>query len=323
MISYSIINLSMNIQQLEYIIAVDKYRHFLKASEACYVTQATLSGMIKKLEEELNVILFDRSKHPVVPTDVGKKIVAQAKSALREINRIKEVVIEDSGEIKGVIKIGIIPSLAPYLLPLFIADFTNTNKDIKVIINEMTTEKIKQKLKEGIIDVAILALPLEDKELIEDTLFFEEFFHYGELNVNSDKKKKFILPKDINFNKLLLLEEGHCLRDQVLNICELRVKDSKDLRIEYQSGSIETLKLMVDLNLGSTILPELSLLTLDQKQKEKLSSFSAPYPVREIGLVCYGNYVKKNLIKALKKCILDNTSDKVLTKKDICVLPIK
>jgi LysR family hydrogen peroxide-inducible transcriptional activator len=313
----------MNIQQLEYIVAVDKYRHFLKASEACYITQATLSGMIKKLEEELNVTLFDRSKHPVVPTDVGKKIVSQAKIALREINRIKEIVTEDSGEIKGDIKIGIIPSLAPYLLPLFISDFTDTYKDIKVIINEMTTEKIKQKLKEGFIDVAILALPLQDKELIEDTLFFEEFFHYGELNVNYDKKKKYILPEDINLNKLLLLEEGHCLRDQVLNLCELRVKDSRDLRIEYQSGSIETLKQMVDLNLGSTILPELSLLTLDAKQKEKLSSFSAPYPVREIGLVCYSNYVKKNLIKALKKCILDNVPDNVLTKKDICVVPIK
>jgi LysR family transcriptional regulator, hydrogen peroxide-inducible genes activator len=313
----------MNIQQLEYIVALDKYRHFLKAAEACYITQATLSGMIKKLEEELNVTLFDRSKHPVEPTDVGKKILAQAKIALRETNRIKEIVIEDTGEVKGDIKIGIIPSLAPYLLPLFISDFTNTYKDIKVIINEMTTEKIKQKLKEGFIDVAILALPLQDKELIEDTLFYEEFYHYGELNVNSDKKKEFILPVDIDFNRLLLLEEGHCLRDQVLNLCELRIKDSKDLRIEYQSGSIETLKQMVDLNLGSTILPELSIFTLNDKQTEKLNRFSAPYPVREIGLVCYSNYVKKNVIEALKKCIIDNIPDKILTKKDISVIPVK
>ncbi|MEO8240084.1 MAG: LysR substrate-binding domain-containing protein [Flavobacterium sp.] len=208
-------------------------------------------------------------------------------------------------------------------LPLFISDFTNTYKDIKVIINEMTTEKIKQKLKEGFIDVAILALPLHDKELIEETLFYEEFYHYGELNINSDKKKEFILPGDIDFNRLLLLEEGHCLRDQVLNLCELRVKDSKDLRIEYQSGSIETLKQMVDLKLGSTILPELSIFTLNEKQKEKLSSFSAPYPVREIGLVCYSNYVKKNVIEALKKCILDNIPDKILTKKNISVIPVK
>lgn len=313
----------MNIQQLEYIVALDKYRHFLKAAEACYITQATLSGMIKKLEEELNVTLFDRSKHPVEPTDVGKKILAQAKIALRETNRIKEIVIEDTGEVKGDIKIGIIPSLAPYLLPLFISDFTNTYKDIKVIINEMTTEKIKQKLKEGFIDVAILALPLQDKELIEDTLFYEEFYHYGELNVNSDKKKEFILPVDIDFNRLLLLEEGHCLRDQVLNLCELRIKDSKDLRIEYQSGSIETLKQMVDLNLGSTILPELSIFTLNDKQTEKLNRFSAPYPVREIGLVCYSNYVKKNVIEALKKCIIDNIPDKILTKKNISVIPVK
>lgn len=312
----------MNIQQLEYVVALDKHRHFLKASEACFITQATLSGMIKKLEEELNVTLFDRSKYPVEPTDVGKKIIEQARIALREINRIKEIVTEETGEIKGDIKIGIIPSLAPYLIPLFIRDFTDTYKEVKLIINEMTTEKIKQKLKDSDIDVGILAIPLMDKELKEDTLFYEEFYHYGELNLNSGKKK-YILPEDINLPKLLLLEEGHCLRNQVLNLCELRVKDSKDLRIEYQSGSIETLKQMVDLELGSTILPELSILTLSGKQKDKLSSFSAPYPVREIGLVYSSHYIKKNLIEAFKKCILDNIPDKILSKKNVCIIPVK
>jgi LysR family transcriptional regulator, hydrogen peroxide-inducible genes activator len=312
----------MNIQQLEYLIALDKYRHFLKASQACFITQATLSGMIKKLEEELNVVLFDRSKQPVEPTDIGKMIIEQAKIALRQTNRIKEIVIEETGEIKGDLRIGIIPSLAPYLLPLFIRDFTEAYKNVRLVINELTTEKIKQKLKEGNIDVGILAIPLNDKDLVEDTLFYEEFYHYGELNIKSGKKK-YILPEDINFNKLLLLEEGHCLRNQVLNLCELRVKYSGDLRIEYQSGSIETLKQMVDLKLGSTILPELSVLTLNSRQKDKIRSFSPPYPVREIGLAYYSHYVKKNLISALKKSIMENLPDRVLTKKNICVIPIK
>lgn len=312
----------MNIQQMEYIVALDKHRHFLKASEACFVTQATLSGMIKKLEEELNVILFDRSKQPVQPTDIGIKILTQARIALREIGRIKEIIDEESGEIRGDLRIGIIPSLAPYLLPLFIKHFTQTYPEVKLIINEYTTEKLKDKLKEGRIDVAILAIPLLDKELEEETLFYEEFYHYGTLNTLVDQKK-FIVPTDIDLNKLLLLEEGHCLRNQIVNLCELKVKNTADLKIEYQSGSVESLKHMADLGIGSTILPELSLTTLTKQQKEKISSFVSPYPVREIGLVYYNHFVKKGLIEALKKSILRSVPEKMIQKKDICVLPIQ
>lgn len=312
----------MNIQQMEYIVALDKYRHFLKASEACFVTQATLSGMIKKLEEELNIILFDRSKHPVQPTDIGIKIIKQTQVALREISRIKEIIDEESGEIRGDLRIGIIPSLAPYLLPLFIKHFTLTYPEVKLIINEYTTEKLKEKLKESRIDVAILAIPLLDKELEEETLFYEEFYHYGSLNTSVDKKK-FIVPTDIDLNKLLLLEEGHCLRNQIVNLCELKVKNTADLKIEYQSGSVEALKHMADLGIGSTILPELSLTTLNKQQKEKVSSFVSPYPVREIGLVYYNHFVKKGLVEALKKSILHSVPEKMIQKKDFCVLPIK
>lgn len=312
----------MNIQQMEYIVALDKHRHFLKASEACFVTQATLSGMIKKLEEELGVILFDRSKHPVQPTDIGIKIIEQAKITLRETSRIKEIITEESGETRGDLRIGIIPSLAPYLLPLFIKNFTKAFPQVKLIINEYITEEIKEKLKESRIDVAILAIPLLDKDLQEDTLFYEEFYHYGKLNKPSNKKK-FIVPADINLNKLLLLEEGHCLRNQVVNLCELRGKNSTDLKIDYQSGSIEALKQMVDLDMGSTILPELSLLTLNKQQKNKVSAFVSPYPVREIGLVYYTHFVKKSLIEVLKKSILLTIPESMLLKKNICVVPLK
>lgn len=312
----------MNIQQLEYVVALDKHRHFLKASEACFITQATLSGMIKKLETELNVILFDRSKHPVQPTEIGKKIITQAKIALQEINCIKEIVSENTGEIKGDLRIGIIPTLAPYLLPIFIQDFMKSYKGIKLIINELTTEKIKEKLKDGHIDVAILAIPLLDSDLKEDTLFYEEFYHYGKLNLDT-AKKKYILPQDINLNELLLLEEGHCLRNQVVNLCELRIKETSTLKLDYQSGSIETLKQMVDLNMGSTILPELSVLTLTENQKAKISVFASPFPVREIGLVYYRHFTKKSLIEALKTSILKVIPETMLLKKNMCIIPVK
>lgn len=311
----------MNLQQLEYIVALDKHRHFLKASEACFITQASLSGMIKKLEEELGVVLFDRSKHPVQPTDIGKKIVEQAKIALLEINSIKVLINENTNEIKGELRIGIIPSLAPYLLPLFIQHFMETYKEVKLVINELTTDKIKKRLKEGRIDVAILAIPLLDKDLKEENLFYEEFYHYGELN--SSNQKKYILPEDINMNKLLLLEEGHCLRNQVINLCELRVKDNSALKLDYESGSIETLKQLVDLKMGSTILPGLSVLTLSEDQKSKLSTFEAPFPVREIGLVYYHHFTKKRMINALKIAILDTIPKTMLLKKNMCVIPIK
>ncbi|OXA95869.1 hydrogen peroxide-inducible genes activator [Flavobacterium oncorhynchi] len=312
----------MNIQQLEYIVALDKHRHFLKASKACFITQATLSGMIKKFEEELNTSLFDRSKHPVQPTDIGKKIIAQAKIALQETNRIKEIISENTGEIKGDLRIGIIPSLAPYLLPLFIQHFMETYQDVKLIINELTTDKIKEQLKEGTIDVAILAIPLLDKDLKEETLFYEEFYHYGQLNSDTPHKK-YIVPEDIDLNGLLLLEEGHCLRNQVINLCELRVKETSTLKLDYQSGSIETLKQMVDLNMGTTILPGLSTLSLNENQKTKVSTFVSPFPVREIGLVYYHHYTKKNIIDALKKVILNTIPETMLFKKDMCIIPIK
>lgn len=312
----------MNIQQLEYIVAVDKHRHFLKASESCFITQATLSAMIKKMEEELNVILFDRSKHPVQPTDIGKKIIEQAKISLREINRIQDIIQEDKDEVKGELRIGIIPSLAPYLLPLFLKDFLNTYPNVSLTINEFTTNEIQEKLKESHIDVGILAVPLLNKDLMEETLFYEEFFYYSDNDLLS-KSKKYILPQDIDPNNLILLEEGHCFRNQIINLCELRKKDVSNLKLDYQSGSIETIRRMVDLNMGCTILPELTMLMLNEEQKKKINHFEKPTPVREIGLVTYRHFTKVKLIQALKKNILLSIPETMLDKKCKTVIPLK
>lgn len=295
----------MNIQQLEYIVAVDNCRHFLKAAEKCFVTQATLSMMIKKLEEELGVKIFDRSRQPVIPTETGNKIIAQAKIIIQENNRMKEIVKEEQGQLSGELKIGIIPTLAPYLLPLFIKPFLQKYPLVRLKISELTTSNIIQKLEHRDLDVALLSTPLSLSFLKEEALFYEPFIVYAS---SKDKilNKKFILAKDIDINRLCLLEEGHCLRLQSINLCELRNKEKDVRQMEFETGSIETLKRIVEENNGITILPLLALKGMTPDQKNNVRFFKRPVPVREIGLVTYRYFVKENLIQKLKEEIVSN-----------------
>ena len=308
----------MNIQQLEYVIAVDTYRHFVKAAEKCFVTQATLSMMIKKLEEELEVKIFDRSRQPVVPTEIGIKIIAQAKIILQEYNRLKEMVQEEQGELKGELRIGIIPTLAPYLLPLFMNSFLNKHPSVKLKISEFTTDQIIHKLEQHSIDAGLLSTPLNQPSLREEPLFYEQFVVYAS---SGEKilKKKFVLANDIDVNRLCLLEEGHCLRSQVFNLCELRNKEQEFRQLDFETGSIETLKRIVEVDQGITILPMLALRAMTAKQKQNIRYFKAPVPVREIGLVTYRYFVKEKLIKSLKDEILNHipAEMKSLSKKEI------
>lgn len=295
----------MNLQQLEYIIALDKSRHFVKASEKCFVTQATLSMMIRKLEDELSVKIFDRSRQPVVPTETGKKIIAQAKIIIQEANRLSEIVKEDQGELNGELRIGIIPTLAPYLLPLFINSFMNKYPLVKLKISELTTEDIIEKLEKHDLDAGLLSTPLHNSSLTEQVLFYEEFVVYAP---EKEKllKKKYVLVNDIDVNRLCLLEEGHCLRSQVFNLCELKNKERELHQLDFATGSIETLKKIVEASQGITILPFLALKDLSAEQKESVRHFKSPAPVREIGLVTYRYFVKEKLIVRLKDEILEN-----------------
>ena len=308
----------MNTQQLEYIIAVDSCRHFVKASEKCFVTQATLSMMIKKLEDELSIKIFDRSRQPVVPTEIGKKVIAQAKIILQETNRLKEIVQEDHGKLSGELRIGIIPTLAPYLLPLFMTSFLNKYPSVRLKISELTTEDIIHKLEQHNLDAGILSTPLNLPSLTEQTLFYEEFVVYA----SSQEKileKKYVLAKDIDANRLCLLEEGHCLRAQVFNLCELRDREQEIHQLDFATGSIETLKKIVEVKHGITILPMLALKDLTSKQKMNVRYFKKPAPVREIGLVTYRYFVKERLIKSLKEEILNSISQemKILSEKEV------
>jgi LysR family hydrogen peroxide-inducible transcriptional activator len=307
----------MNLQQLEYIIAVDTYRHFATAAEKSFVTQPTLSMMIQKLEDELNVKIFDRSKQPVIPTLVGEKIINQARIVLHEANKIKEIASNVEHAVSGEFKLAIIPTLAPYLIPLFIKNFIKKYPLVRLIITEMITEQIIDNIKKGSIDAGLLATPISESSIFELPLFYESFYVYSSQKENK-LKKKYLLPSDINYEKLWLLEEGHCLRSQILNLCELK-KNNESSNFEYAAGSIETLIKLVNKEGGITIIPELATLDMSAKQKKYLREFKPPVPVREISLVMHRYFHKENIIKAMSKEIKSSVPQIMLqnTKKKI------
>jgi LysR family transcriptional regulator, hydrogen peroxide-inducible genes activator len=293
----------MNLQQLEYIVAVDQQRHFARAAETCYVTQATLSMMIRKLEDELDVVIFDRSRQPVVPTEVGRKIIGQARVVLKEVALLRQVTSDESEQISGVLRMGIIPTLAPYILPHFLKAFLQHYPQVQVHISEMNTAQIVEHLSQDKLDVGLMATPLPYDGLRTEPLFNERFFVFTSSREKT-MKKKFILPEDIDVNRLWLLQEGHCMRSQMLNLCRLK-KEAGKHHLEYEAGSIETLLQIVEMNEGLTIVPELATSYFDKGKKAQLREFKAPVPVREISLVTYRHFIKTRLLDALKQEIIN------------------
>jgi LysR family hydrogen peroxide-inducible transcriptional activator len=312
----------MTLVQLEYIVAVDTYRHFALAAEKSFVTQPTLSMQIQKLEEALGVKIFDRSKQPVVPTEVGEEIIQQARRLLNQAQVIKEIISNKKGELAGELRLGVIPTLAPYLLPLFLKGFLLKYPKVKLRVIELTTEHIALDLKKSKIDAGLLVTPLNDVSLKEQVLFYEELVAYVSRS-NTLFEKKYVLPRDIDLNRLWLLEEGHCFRSQILNLCELRNTLPEGRAFEYEAGSIETLRRMVEQDNGVTIIPELAALDLSPKQQKLVRYFDAPAPVREVSLVTHRDYVKKRLIEVLKEEILLALPDKVRHNKNTRVVQIQ
>lgn len=311
----------MTFVQLEYLVAVDTYRHFAQAAEHCFVTQPTLSMQLKKLEDELGVLLFDRSKQPVIPTEAGIEIIAQAKKILAEKSLIADIVHSRKGMIAGELKLGIIPTLAPYLLPLFIHQFIRKYKNVKLVVTELTTGNIITRLKDGRLDAGILVTPLQEAGITEHVLFYEEMMVYASPQ-NDMYGKKYVLAKDIDPNKLWLLEEGHCFRSQIMNLCELQ-KESKSIhRFEYEAGSIDTLRRMVDISDGITIIPEIATISFTKKQEQCLRHFKSPIPMREVSLAVHRDFVKKRLVDILTKEILNGVPQKIRQNKTKRVVPI-
>nr|WP_068889829.1 hydrogen peroxide-inducible genes activator [Pedobacter panaciterrae] len=292
----------MTLVQLEYIVAVDTYRSFVGAAEKCFVTQPTLSMQVQKLEEMLNVKIFDRSKQPIIPTEIGSQIIEQARLVLQESHKIKEIISSQQQDVVGELKVGIIPTVAPYLLPKVIAAMMEKYPDLKLLIWEYTTEDIIHHLKTGILDCGILATPLGDSSVEESPLYYENFVTYISKNSKLYKKKT-IDADDLEDENIWLLNEGHCMRSQVLNICR-STKQNRLQGLTYNTGSVETLIRMVDMNNGATLLPELALEELSNKQLSKVRYFKSPEPVREISLVTHKNFIKKRMLNALKEEIL-------------------
>ncbi|MBB6612353.1 LysR family transcriptional regulator [Pontibacter sp. Tf4] len=313
----------MTLIQLEYLVAVDTYRHFATAAENCFVTQPTLSMQLQKLEDELGVQVFDRSRVPVRPTEIGKEIIAQARVVLAEAKKIQELVQNQKKELSGELRIGVIPTLAPYLMPLFITSFLEKYPQVRVVVQELLTNEIVDKLNHELLDVGLLVTPLDNKSIKELQLFYEAFMVY----VNPQHplaKQKEVSPTELLPDDLWVLNEGHCFRSQVLNICNRggKLGSSEGANLDYRSGSLETLKRIVETQHGLTLLPELSVLEMPEEKKKLIRPFSEPQPLREVSLVVHKSFLKKKLIEALQKEIVASVPQTIVTRKKQQVIGI-
>ncbi len=286
----------MTLIQLEYIVAVDTHRHFGRAADSCHVTQPTLSMQIHKLEEQLGVTIFDRQKQPIIPTETGKRIIEQARKTLHESRKIEEMIRMEKGEMTGTLNIGIIPTLSPYLLPLFINQFLERYPEIHLNVEELVTEEILRRLKTEELDLGLLVSPLDESTLRTRTIFHEEFIAYVSHRSPLFQKEK-LSYKDLDTSELLLLNEGHCFREQVLNICQHY--HQRESRFRYESGSLEALKRLVDKHGGITLLPALATMDMDTGSKKHLRYFDAPVPTREVSLASHTNFLKVRIAEAL------------------------
>ena len=289
----------MTIQQLEYILAVDQFRHFARAAEYCRVTQPTLSAMIQKLEDELGVKLFDRTVQPVCPTAIGEKIIDQARVILAQTAQVKEIISEEKQSLAGVFHLGVLPTIAPYLLPRFFPQLMEKYPELDIRVTEMKTQNIQQALHAGDIDAAIIASKLEDTFLKEETLFYETFFGYVSCK-EPLFKHDVIRTSDITGERLWLLDEGHCFRDQLVRFCQMETV--KVNQMAYHLGSMETFMRMVESGKGITFIPELMQLT--EEQRQLVRPFAIPRPTRQIVLATSRDFIRHSLLNVLKEEIL-------------------
>ena len=288
----------MTLQQLEYVLALDKTRHFVRAAELCGVTQPTLSAMVQKLEDEMDCKIFDRSRQPIEPTEIGKQIIQQAQVIVYQVNQLKESIRSEKESISGTLNLAIIPTIAPYLLPQFIASFSKLYPNIALKVSELHTDTIIEKLRIAEMDMAILSTPLQDPKILEVPLYYEKFVAYIS-PMEPIYERTELSATDMPLDKLWVLEEGHCLRNQVFNFC-----NKKQLHNTiYEAGSIDTLVKIVDINGGYTIIPELHIELLSEKQKLNLREIVDPEATREISVVIRHDFVREGILNAVAECV--------------------
>ncbi len=316
------LKLNFSLTQLEYVLAVQKYGHFRKAAAACFVTQPTLSMQIQKLEEILGTVIFDRSKKPILLTATGQKLVEQMQSIVQEAKKLGSIIeVSQSGALEGTLVVGVIPTVAPYLIPKLLPVIDKLYPGLRLRIFEMQTDKLLEALSDDSVDVGILAVPLEASNTYERNLFLEPFSVLCRRDHPLSKMKK-AKYNSLNSSDIWLLEEGHCMRHQVLDICTSMRKKDVDPKFQFESGSLETLKRLVDSFGGYTLLPFLAKNGLGPNVK--VIDFDRPIPARQIGLVSRRNQYKLNLIDGLESALLKCIPEALrkLKAKDLDVLPI-
>lgn len=289
--------------QLEYLVAVDDTKSFSRAAKACHVSQPSLSTQVQKLEDELDIIVFDRSKKPIMTTVKGGEVIAQAKEVLRQYRRVFDIK-NDSGVLTGTLQLAVIPSLASYVVPLFVRRFAERYPKVNLSITEVKTDTIVEQLYDDIIDVGLLVTPLYDDKLIERLLFYERFKVFAAKGHPLTAKRN-VTDSDLDGEPVWLLEEGHCFRDQVVRVCSRAKRQNVLDNVEFASGSLETLINLIRKGDGYTLIPELAAMNLSEQDKAvHLRNFKKPIPTREVSLVHSRSFLKQELIDALEAEII-------------------
>ena len=286
----------MTIQQLDYIVAVEQHRHFANAAEACCVTQPTLSMMIQKLEDELGAKIFDRSSHPVKPTEIGMRIIDQARISLQQFRQVREIVENEQNIVKGSFKLGVIPTIARYLVPELVRWQTDDHNEMELIIKENTTEVLISELMKGTIDGGLMAGPLHHQYLVEYPIYYEKFYAYVSPNDDAYNEREIDIHQ-VDISNLWLLENVHCFRGQIERLCQMKknIPESKS-SVRYEAGSIDTLISIVDCNRGITVIPEMSAMGLPEEKQDNLRPFKNMTAVREVSLVVNKEYIRHTML---------------------------
>lgn len=311
----------MTITQLQYVLAVAEHQNFTRAAQKVFVTQPTLSMQIQKLEEELDVQIFDRTKKPIQLTETGRKIVTQARNIVNESERIQDIVDQQKGFVGGVFRLGVIPTIMPTLLPMFLNNFIKKYPKVKLKIEELNTEAILEKLKEGHLDAAIAATPLQLPQIKEQVLYYEPFVAYIPEGHRLHKHDKLEV-EDLDVDDLLLLEDGHCFKDGILNLCKAS-RNYEDDNFQLESGSFETLVKLSNEGLGMTLLPYLHTLDISPNEQKKLKMFKDPVPAREVSLIYNKSELKIQIIEALRSTIAGVVKGAIAFQNVKIISPLK
>jgi LysR family hydrogen peroxide-inducible transcriptional activator len=309
----------MTLTQLSYIVAVDKYRHFATAAQKIYITQPTLSMQIQKLEDELGALIFDRSKTPVMPTVLGEEIIEQAKLILSGAKHIEDMAAVKGATMKGTFRVGIIPTIAPYLVPLFLKKFVEAYPEVELIFQEALTADVLKGLHEDYFDVGVIATPT-NQHIFERDLFLEPFLGYVSVDHELAKKDKLCID-DLYKEDLWLLNEGHCFRDQTIKICKKNNEKLNKAPIVFESGNLETLKRLVEQNFGITLMPYLAMDNYDTRcANGVVKEFEDPIPSRKIRLVYSREFLKQNLIEGFADVILQSIPRELVAQEDTLIV---